>query len=410
MRRIDPFSLPNPGLLPCNVYPFICGTGEDSYAIARASLKLCSLLHESIHLPGSVALQDPFVQALMIELAPFLENGQLRLDLRSSCASFSDLVSVKYSGSAPDEISRMAAFLDTKCKAALSFDAANTATGYSEDMIKVAREALQRARSQEVIAALNRAISFLHDRGPNLSIDTASSLMMGTRLHSRFRAVAKLFYSIHGAKVTNSDPIIPLQLWQTSFPLIRHTHFPDEFGPKLPLGTDLELANDVVMDYFSIEASHIDKLNAHQIIELKSEPMTERYIRELNDAIRQATLAIQREEGITDITRLARDRANLIRRSVQAKCKNEEKRIHRESWIFGTASEIGGLASDYVAGTGFIRSGLTTLARRLARKHKTLAWLDYTSAPLITHVSRLRGYIFNSRGGTRPRPNRIPPP
>lgn len=37
------------------------------------------------------------------------------------------------------------------------------------------------------------------------------------------------------------------------------------------------------------------------------------------------------------------------------------------------------------------------MARRVARSHKRLGWVDYTSAPLATYVSRYREAVSGRR-------------
>jgi hypothetical protein len=389
VKRINPFDSSQPYLLPCNVYPFICGSGQREYVLARTNLKLCCLLHDNVHFPGSIAVENPFVRDLALDIMPFLEAGTVKLDLRSSCTSFSELVRTKFDERAAPQAVRMAELLDARCPSVLFFDARDTAASYAKELGEVVRILRRRARDPSVVSHLDRASDFLLATRSSLPLVDVEGLLKGTHLNHRFATIARVLYSLHGARVTNSEAVLPDSIWNKAFP--RGTKDVDISARKLTpkASSDLQFANEVVMDYFAVDAGHIDKLSATAILDLKREPLTNRYIRELNDAVSEASRQSRKQEDFTDTFELIRDRAVLIRSVVRNRCESERRALKRESLVLGATDEVGGIAGG-LFGLSFLRKGYVSLARRLARKHHQLAFLDYTSTPLVTHVSRFQ--------------------
>lgn len=398
MQRVNPMDSHEAALLPCHVYPFISGRGAHNFVQARTHLKLCCLLHDRLHLPGSLAMQDPFVQALTRSVLPFVEADHIRLDLRSSCASFSELAEIKFDGEAPEVVRDMAGLLDRSCVSVLMFDAMGTASAYAQRLLGALSHLRSRARSPFVCDAIDEASAWLRAHQDSITLDQAMNLLMGTYLHRRFSSIAKLLYSVQGAKVTNCEPVLPLGLWREAFPSGKVSFVPDAGHPPThDIGTDRHFANEVVMNYFAIDATQIDSLNAEAILNLKREPLTSRYIRELDAAVAEASNVIQRGESIVDALAFAQDRSELIRSAVRRRCEEERRRGRAEGWVIEGLSEAGGVFAD-LSGIGPIARGLAYLARRVARTRPELSWLDYTSSPLSTHVSRFQDMVIERRG------------
>src|SRR3954464_3622176 len=87
-------------ILMSSIYPFISGGGIDAHRRARATLKVDCLLHERATIPGSLAVGDPFIRALVVSHLEFVRSGDLVLDLREECGTFSALAAERYPGSA----------------------------------------------------------------------------------------------------------------------------------------------------------------------------------------------------------------------------------------------------------------------------------------------------------------------
>lgn len=387
LHKVDPFATAVQPLLPCDVYPFVAGKTPLSFAKARTKLKLSCLLHDRLTIPGSLALQDPFVRGLSMELLPFIKSGQLCLDLRSSCHSFNDLAVQKHEELVPHATKTMADILDATCPQVISFDEKSTSSNYSAQLASVTNTLLMRTKSSSVAKKLESAIETLNKSPQAITLDIATSLMKGTYLGPRFSAVAKLLYSLEGARVTNANPIVPAELWAQAFPT-RASLVPESIpNPGRQLESDRLQANDIVFDYFSIDAAHIDRLTAEEILELKHEPMTSRYIRELDLAIGEAASQIRSGSPFDDALEMARDRAKYIELITRQRCEREKRLRKREAWFTASVDEIGGATADLI-GVSLVRKGLAKLARRVARNNKSLAWVDYTTAPLFAHVSR----------------------
>ena len=134
MKRIDPFERIHPYLLLTSVYPFVIGHTDESFRKARTILKISCLLHDEVTLPGSLAIENIFIRDLLLQNEEFIKNGNLILDLRSSCKSFTDLMSEK---NIEDPCVAIAANrFDNICKTTISFDAINTTTQFRNNLIE----------------------------------------------------------------------------------------------------------------------------------------------------------------------------------------------------------------------------------------------------------------------------------
>jgi len=398
MIHIDPFSGSFRHLLPCDIYPFLSGGGENNYARARTSLKLSCLMHEFVHLPGSFVLEDQFVGALALEVLPFIESGDIKLDLRNNCGSYSHLAYIKYGGKPPVNIEKMALLLDNTCKSALSFDPLSTSFQFSSLLGDFAKHLLGNVTDENLSLKIEEAIKGIEANKFSLTLSLAESYMKDTILYPRFRAATHLYYSIVGARVTNSEPIIP-------FHLLESTMIDD--GKVITKGTDPRImldarqssrnfSNNVVMDYFTIDSNLIDKLDARTLLDFKREPMTSWYIRELDEATTKILAIGSEEKEIKDAHSLAKDRATLIQAGFRKKCSRLKKKREKEEKVLLFLEEVGGTLGN-LSFVGPLKSGVTKLARYLAKKEPRLAWLDYSSSPIITYVSRFRDLIQDKR-------------
>jgi len=358
---------------------------------ARVNLKLICLLHDSVTLPGSLAIEDSFVRVLLTQLLPFVNSGILKLDLRSSCNSFNDLAAQKFPDEPPIYVSRMAELLDKTCKETLLFDANNASQQYINELSIVLDSFHAKSRRRTVESEIEKAINRLSEADGVLTLQEALELLQNTYLDKKFKALAKLLYSTIGAKVTNSQAVIPSRLWQDALSIS------NKLLVSTLNATPRQLADNAVMDYFSVDSQAVDKLGALDIIELKQEPLTNRYIKELDNAIEAATDSLGSDGRIeADIVGLAEDRAEEIRKAIHARCQRERRNLKLESYLFGAVDEAGGFFGGLV-GIGPIKKGLTILSRKMAKKNKRMEWLDYTSAPLVTYVSRYRDFIEQKR-------------
>jgi hypothetical protein len=245
-----------------------------------------------------------------------------------------------------------------------------------------------RARSQTIRSAVLRAKEELA-RSDLVTLDKTLGLLDDCYLSQRFRAVAKLLYCTVGARAAKSEAIIPAGLW-------RAAGFPEASSRVSLSASSRQIAHVALMDYFVIKASAIDGLSASAILDLKAEPMTARCIRELDQAVEEIAAQDSTAADLQDLSRLANDRAKIIQDAVFSKCRKEEKHLKVEAWVFGATDEAGSTLGNLV-GVGPIKKGLASIARRLARKTEKLSWLDYTSAPLVTYVSRYRQFIAKHR-------------
>ena len=387
MKRVDPRLASQPYILPCNIYPFIIGTNIQAYTQARVNLKLTCLLHDNIALPGSLAMESEFIRALIVELFPFVEEGIIKFGLRSSCNSFSDLASQKYISQPSQNVLRMAELLDTTCKETLLFDATNTSSNYIMELSAFLRHIHTKARKSNIKSTVESALETLAETNGVFTLQDALKLIKNTYLDAQFKSVAKLLYSTIGAKMINSQAIIPSALWRNA------TSLSEDLSIISLSKAPRQIADNAVMDYFTIDSNAIDKLSAKDLFELKKEPHTAKYIRELDQAVDEVTKLSDSDKNLdTAIIELANDRVREIKKAIYKRCQKEEKKLKVESYVFGATDEAASILGGMV-GVGPIKQGLTTLARKIAKKSKKLEWLDYTSAPLVSHVSRFRGFI-----------------
>lgn len=383
MKRINPFERDNPYLLLTSVYPFIIGHTAEAFQKARTILKISCLLHNEITLPGSLAIENIFIRDLLLQNEEFLKNGNLILDLRSSCKSFSDLMSEKNIEN--PYIAIAANHFDSICKSTISFDASNTTNQFKTDLIGYLRHFISVSRKNEVKEKLQLSLKTIEDWPSFLTLENAKTALSGTYLTTKLHNIATMLYCKAGAEVTNSQPLLTENIWLSS---LVNSSTPCKINENHSLRY---LADSAVMEFFAIRNDAIDKLSAEEIIEIRSEPLTLSYIKELDSSIEESK-KIYESNGIinANIAREAKKISEIIIGRIYQKCSREKKSNSRENKVIHLIEEAGGVV---VPGISTAKKGLTSLSRTMAKKFN-LPLLEYTTTPISTYVSRFQNKII----------------
>ena len=184
MKRIDPFERIHPYLLLTSVYPFVIGHTDESFRKARTILKISCLLHDEVTLPGSLAIENIFIRDLLLQNEEFIKNGNLILDLRSSCKSFTDLMSEK---NIEDPCVAIAANrFDNICKTTISFDAINTTTQFRNNLIEYLIYFISVSRKNEVKEKLQQSLVTIENWTSFLTLENAKKTVSGTYLQPNY--------------------------------------------------------------------------------------------------------------------------------------------------------------------------------------------------------------------------------
>lgn len=380
MKLIYPETLSHPPLRLSSAYPFISGTSKSAFQNARISLKLSCLLHDRVTLPTSLVVKNPFLRTLIVENTDFLRSGSLLLDMRATSGSLRNHIVSKYGSEArPDDIA-IAEFLESESSAAMLYDeskAAGKVKTYVLAALRAFRERARKAAIQHQVDIVIRAVESLNGVP---TLEQTADILNGSYLSSQMRKVAHFIYCAVGAEITNGVPLITSELWEAA----------NISAPKIAyigLGNTgyRDVADAAVMDYFAVRRDAIDRLNASDIIELRSEPLTHRYIAELDAAISEANDAFSATGAVpTSLTQDSTQLASEIEKRIIARCQAERRRDSRDSKVLYVIDEVGGAFIPFVATA---KKGMAKLARTTARRTGA-GWIDYTTTPISTHVTR----------------------
>lgn len=369
-------------MLLTSVYPFIAGHNAEAFQKASTILKISCLLHDEITLPGSLAIENIFIRDLLLQNDAFLKNGNLILDLRSSCNSFSDLMSEKNIENRSTEIA--AEHFDTICKSTISFDAPNTTNQFKTDIIKYLKYFISASRKNKVKEKLQQSLEMIGNWPSFLTLEDAKTALRGTYLTPKLHNIAILLYCKAGADVTNSQPLLTEKIWLSSI-----------VNNSAPYATNENhslryLADSAVMEFFAIRNDAIDKLSAEEIIEIRKEPLTRSYIKELDNSIEESKKTYEASGIISaGIAKDTQKISETLRNRIYEKCSREKKTSSRENKIIHLIEEAGGAV---VPGISTAKKGLTKLSRTMAKKYN-LPILEYTTTPISTYVSRFQKKI-----------------
>jgi len=380
MQHRDPHTFDRPLLLLSDVYPFISGDDEAAFRRARITMKLACLLHEKSTLAGSMVLEKPFLRNLVLSQQGFLKSGALVLDLRDECQSFNRLADIKFGPSVPDDLRRAADILDSVCKEVVIFSPSTTSHQYVSELRECLVDLHRRARCPNVRSSLEKGIERLDTLSGTLRYEDAAKLVDDTYIRRKVGNLAKLLYATIGARVTHSVPLLPVSVWRAA-----DTSWVENRG-EMSDRTDRVIADGAVMEYFAVDAMAIDRLSPEEIVDLRNEPLTSAYIRELDEASEQGRREFE-TRGCADreLVSLVKERQELIRQQVYKRCESERRHQGREGKIIHVVEEVGGTVVPFVA-TG--KKVLAKLARTAASRHERLAWLDYTTTPISAYVTR----------------------
>jgi hypothetical protein len=383
MKRINPFIREKPYLLLTSIYPFIIGNSANAFQEARIILKASCLLHEKTTIPGSLAIENPFIRDLLLENEEFIKQGNLMLDLRSTCNSFSDLINEKAINNPYIEIA--ANHFDNICKSSLSFDAPETSNQFKDDLRKYLLHFINISRKQEVKEQLSSSLLVIENKTGFLTLEGAKKALEGTYLSSRLKNIAIMLYCKAGADVTNSQPLLTENIWASS--LIHKTTIPD-----IHRSHSLRyIADAAVMEYFAIRNEAIDKLSPEEILDIRNEPLTSQYIKELDKSIEESKKIFEQKGYIGNkVAKDTKKLSKIIRDKIHEKCSGEQKRVFRENKVKYAIEEAGGVVVPFISTA---KKGITRLSRTMAKKYK-ISLLDYTTSPLSTYVSRFQKKII----------------
>lgn len=378
--------LAHPPLRLSSAYPFISGTSKSAFQNARITLKLSCLLHDRVTLPTSLVVKNPFLRTLIIENTDFLRSGSLLLDMRETSGSLRNHIVSKYGSEAcPDDLA-VAEFLESESSAVMLYDESKAAVKVKTYVLSALRAFRERARKAAVQHNVDIAIRAVESLNDVPTLEQTEDILNGTYLSSQMRKVAHFIYCAVGAEITNGVPLITNGLWEAaniSAAKVAHIGF----------GTTgyREVADAAVMDYFAVRRDAIDRLNALDIIELRSEPLTHRYIAELDATISEANDAFKATGDVPlSLAKESRQLASQIEKRIITRCQAERRRDSRDSKVLSVIDEVGGAFIPFVATA---KKGMAKMARTIARKTGA-GWIDYTTTPISTHVTRFHTKVL----------------
>ena len=386
MKVLYPETLTHPPLRLSSAYPFVSGTGKSAFQNARITLKLSCLLHDHVTLPTSLVVKNPFLRTLIIENTDFLRSGSLLLDIRETSGSLRNHIVAKYGSEArPDDLAT-AEFLESKSLVAMLYDESKAAVKVKTYVLEALRAFRKHARKVAVQNNVDIAINAVESLNDVPTLDQTANILDGTYLSSQMRKVAHFIYCAVGAEITNGVPLITDGLWEAA-------NISDVKISHIGLGaTEYRgVADAAVMDYFAVQRDAIDRLNASDIIELRAEPLTHHYITELDAAISEANDAFKKKGIIPQsLAKQSKQLVSEIENRIIARCQTERQCNSRDSKILHVINEIGGAFIPFVTTA---KEGMAKIARTIARKTGS-GWIDYTTTPIITHVTRFHDKVL----------------
>lgn len=386
MKRINPFLREKPYLLLTSIYPFVIGNSEKAFKEARVILKIACLLNEQNTVPGSLSIESNFVRRLLLSNDDFIKEGNLILDLRSSCNSFSELLKEKAGLIDIHDVRIAANHFDKICKTTISFNAPETSNQLKGNIKYYLNYFISKAKKQEVKDTLHKSLEEIDSVKGFLSLEMAKKILEGSYLSTRLKNIATMLYCKAGADVTNSLPLLTNNIWEASF--IRHKTEP-ETNQNYNLRN---IANASVLEFFAIRNDAIDKLEPKEIIDIRNEPLTSQYINELDAVIKESKKIIEEQEEpiAKKYSKQLKDLSVAIQNRIYEKCKQERKRVSKEAKVIHTIEEVAGLVIPFI---GTAKKGITSLSQTIAKKYD-IAWLDYSTTPLSTYVAKYRDKVI----------------
>jgi hypothetical protein len=96
MEFIDPTREPGSRVVLAGLYPLIRGTEPYDADASLASLNAECLVQAECTIPGSMVLEEPDLQKLILANQELLRDGVLVLDLRNTVKSFHQLAKEQY--------------------------------------------------------------------------------------------------------------------------------------------------------------------------------------------------------------------------------------------------------------------------------------------------------------------------
>jgi hypothetical protein len=373
-------------VLMSSVYPFISGGGLDAIRRARATLKVDCLLHEKATLPGSLALCDEFIRALVMSNLDFVRSGDLVLDLRNECSCFADLARLKYGSKLAVEIAKVAECYDSNAAHLLRFSATDTSSQFKTGMLDHLRSLLIKVKKREIRGLLESRIQHWENAERMFTLDDACALGARTHYAAHLRKVAHYYYCVIGGQVVQAAAQVPKALWQAANKGI--PGMLQEEGPRDPLS----LAHASVLEYFAIDLQQIDRLTPQQILELKNEGLIIQVRRELMNLVAQAQTQVWDGEIDPAVVGYTKELSSEIRRLVSERCSRERGREKWENRASRLLEESCGL---FVPGLSVAKSAIKRFGAGLC-KWTGMQRLDFSTTPFVDYQARLQSRIVET--------------
>jgi len=283
MEFIDPATQPGERVVLAGLYPLLSVSSSYDMSGSSAVLKAECLVQDVCTVPGSMVIESPALQKLVLDNQELLSSGILVLDLRNSAKSFSDLIQQKYANSASDDMRKTAELLDQTCSRVLHYSAEVTSdayknhmTGYLSRLMDISQTGLEKKAIAKLIETIRRQKSYLRYR------DAAELKTNISRLDERISAAARFFYCACGGEVLHATVQVPQDLYA----VVHLGSSVSQINPSaITAATDLGVAHNAILEHFAIQQAALRRLKLKDILELRADGATRRTVSRLRNIV-----------------------------------------------------------------------------------------------------------------------------